>query len=143
MIETPERRGAPDGPHLFRPLQMRSVTLPNRIVLSPMCQYCAEDGVPDDWHFQHLASRAVGGTGLIFTEATHVEARGRITPRCLGLWNDEQGERLARIVRFVKRQGVVPGVQLGHAGRKASVDVPWRGGGPLGPEAGGWPPIAP
>jgi 2,4-dienoyl-CoA reductase-like NADH-dependent reductase (Old Yellow Enzyme family) len=122
---------------------MRSVTLPNRIVLSPMCQYCAEDGLPDDWHFQHLASRAVGGSGLIFTEATHVEARGRITPRCLGLWNDEQAERLVPIVRFVKRQGVVPGIQLGHAGRKASADVPWRGGGPLGPEAGGWRPIAP
>lgn len=143
MIETPDRRGAPDGPHLFRPLRLRSVTLPNRIVVSPMCQYCADDGLADDWHFQHLASRAVGGAGLIFTEATHVEARGRITPWCLGLWNDAQGERLARVVRFVKRLGVVPGIQLGHAGRKGSADVPWRGGHPLGPATGGWRPIAP
>jgi 2,4-dienoyl-CoA reductase-like NADH-dependent reductase (Old Yellow Enzyme family) len=143
VIVTPDRRGAPDGPHLFRPLQLRSLTLPNRIVVSPMCQYCAEDGRADDWHFQHLASRAVGGAGLVFTEATHVEARGRITPWCLGLWNDAQAERLTRIVRFVKSQGVVPGIQLGHAGRKASADAPWRGGRPLGAEAGGWRPIAP
>lgn len=143
MIETTDRRGAADGPHLFRPLTLRSITLPNRIVLSPMCQYAAEDGLPDEWHFQHLASRAVGGAGLVFTEATHVEPRGRITPFCLGLWNDEQAERLARIVRFVESQGVVPGIQLAHAGRKASADAPWRGGRPLAPEAGGWRPVAP
>jgi len=143
VIETRDRRGAADGPHLFRPLALRSLTLPNRIVVSPMCQYCAADGRVDDWHLQHLASRAVGGAGLVFTEATHVEPRGRITPWCLGLWDDDQGERLARIVRFIKRQGVVAGIQLGHAGRKASADAPWRGGRPLGPEAGGWPPIAP
>jgi 2,4-dienoyl-CoA reductase-like NADH-dependent reductase (Old Yellow Enzyme family) len=143
VIETPDRRGAEDGPHLFRPLAMRSITLPNRIVLSPMCQYCAEDGLADDWHFQHLASRAVGGAGLVFTEATHVEARGRITPFCLGLWNDAQAERLARIVRFVESQGVVPGIQLAHAGRKGSADVPWRGGRPLGREDGGWQPAGP
>jgi 2,4-dienoyl-CoA reductase-like NADH-dependent reductase (Old Yellow Enzyme family) len=143
VIETTDRLGAADGPHLFRPLELRSITLPNRIALSPMCQYCAEDGRADDWHFQHLASRAVGGAGLIFTEATHVEARGRITPFCLGLWNDAQTERLARIVRFIKSQGVVPGIQLGHAGRKASADVPWRGGGPLANASGGWQPVAP
>jgi 2,4-dienoyl-CoA reductase-like NADH-dependent reductase (Old Yellow Enzyme family) len=143
VLETSNRRGAADGPHLFRPLTLRSVTLPNRIALSPMCQYCAEDGLADDWHFQHLASRAVGGVGLVFTEATHVEARGRITPFCLGLWNAEQAERLARIVRFVKSQGVVAGIQLGHAGRKASTDVPWRSREPLTPERGGWTTVAP
>lgn len=142
-METKTRRGAPDGPHLFRPLELRSITLPNRIVLSPMCQYCAVDGRTDEWHFQHLASRAVGGVGLVFTEATHVEARGRITPFCLGLYDDEQRDRLARIAAFVKSQGVVPGIQLGHAGRKASVDVPWRGGQPLADGEGGWPTVAP
>lgn len=143
MLETSNRRGAADGPHLFRPLTLRSVTLPNRIALSPMCQYCAEDGFADDWHFQHLASRAVGGAGLVFTEATHVEARGRITPYCLGLWNADQAARLARIVRFVESQGVVAGIQLGHAGRKASTDVPWRSREPLTVERGGWTPVAP
>lgn len=143
MIETQDRSGAPDGPHLFRPLELRSIRLPNRIVLSPMCQYCATDGLPDDWHFQHLASRAVGGTGLVFTEATHVEARGRITPFCLGLYDDAQAARFARIVRFIKGQGVVPGIQIGHAGRKASADAPWRGGTPLKTDQGGWTPVAP
>jgi 2,4-dienoyl-CoA reductase-like NADH-dependent reductase (Old Yellow Enzyme family) len=143
LIETSDRAGAPDGPYLFRPLTLRSVTLPNRIVLSPMCQYAATEGVPDDWHFQHLASRAVGGAGLVFTEATHVEARGRITPYCLGLYDAEQQGRLARIAAFISSQGVVPGIQLGHAGRKASADAPWRGGKPLAPDQGGWQPVAP
>lgn len=143
MIVTDNRQGQADGPHLFRPLQLRSVTLPNRIVLSPMCQYVAVDGVADDWHFQHLASRAVGGAGLVFTEVAHVEPRGRITPGCLGLYDAEQGEALARIVRFVKAQGVVPGIQIGHAGRKASASVPWKGGRPLAPADGAWTTVAP
>ncbi|TVQ35002.1 MAG: NADH:flavin oxidoreductase/NADH oxidase [Geminicoccaceae bacterium] len=140
---TPHREGAADGPHLFRPLQLRSVTLPNRIVLSPMCQYCAVDGVPDDWHFQHLASRAVGGAGLVFTEVAHVEPRGRITPGCLGTYSEAQALGFQRIVRFIKQQGVVPGMQIGHAGRKASANLPWRGGQPLGAAEGAWTTVAP
>jgi 2,4-dienoyl-CoA reductase-like NADH-dependent reductase (Old Yellow Enzyme family) len=130
-------------PHIFRPIAFRSVTVRNRITVSPMCQYSAHDGVANDWHFQHLASRAVGGAGIVFTEVTHVEPRGRITPYCLGLWNDEQRDALARIVRFVKAQGAAPGIQIGHAGRKGSTARPWDGGKPLTVEQGGWQPIAP
>jgi 2,4-dienoyl-CoA reductase-like NADH-dependent reductase (Old Yellow Enzyme family) len=131
------------GPHLFRPITFRSVTARNRIMVSPMCQYSALDGVPNDWHFQNLASRAVGGAGIVFAEATNVEARGRITPQCTGLWNDEQGEAFARIVRFIQSQGALAGIQLGHAGRKASSARPWEGGKGLAPEQGGWQVIAP
>jgi len=130
-------------PHLFRPVTFRSVTARNRIMVSPMCQYSATDGVPNDWHFQHLACRAVGGAGIVFAEATNVEARGRITPYCTGLWNDEQRDAFARIVRFVKAQGAVAGIQLGHAGRKGSSARPWEGGKGLSPAQGGWPIIAP
>ena len=94
-------------PHLFRPLTVRSVKTPNRIMMSPMCQYSAEDGLAGDWHFVHLAARAVGGAGIVCVEACHVEARGRITKHCLGLWNDEQRDRLARIAAFVSSQGAV------------------------------------
>ena len=135
-------RGDPN-PHLFRPVTFRSVTARNRIVVSPMCQYSATDGVPNDWHFQHLACRAVGGAGIVFAEATNVEARGRITPCCTGLWNDEQRDAFARIVRFVKAQGAVAGIQLGHAGRKGSSARPWEGGKGISPAQGGWPIIAP
>ena len=131
------------NPHLFRPISFRSVTARNRIMVSPMCQYSAIDGVANDWHFQHLASRAVGGAGLVFTEVAHTEAPGRITPYCLGLWNNEQRDALARIVAFVKSQGAVAGIQVGHAGRKASVARPWEGGKGLAPGAGGWEVIAP
>jgi 2,4-dienoyl-CoA reductase-like NADH-dependent reductase (Old Yellow Enzyme family) len=131
------------NPHLFRPATFRSVTARNRIVVSPMCQYSATDGVPNDWHFQHLGCRAVGGAGIVFAEATNVEARGRITPYCTGLWNDEQRDAFARIVRFVKAQGAVAGIQLGHAGRKGSSARPWEGGKGLSPAQGGWPIIAP
>jgi 2,4-dienoyl-CoA reductase-like NADH-dependent reductase (Old Yellow Enzyme family) len=130
-------------PHIFRPLTFRSVTARNRIMVSPMCQYSAIDGVANDWHLQHLGSRAVGGAGIVFTEVTHVEPRGRITPYCLGLWNDAQRDALARIVRFVKAQGAAAGIQIGHAGRKGSAARPWEGGKPLTPEQGGWQPIAP
>jgi len=131
------------NPHIFRPITFRSVTARNRIMVSPMCQYSATDGVPNDWHFQHLACRAVGGAGIVFAEATNVEARGRITPYCTGLWNDEQRDAFARIVRFVKAQGAVAGIQLGHAGRKGSSARPWEGGKGLSPAQGGWPIIAP
>ena len=131
------------NPHLFRPVTFRSVTARNRIMVSPMCQYSATDGVPNDWHFQHLAARAVGGAGIVFAEATNVEARGRITPYCTGLWNDAQRDAFVRIARFVKAQGVVAGIQLGHAGRKGSSARPWEGGKGLSPAQGGWPIIAP
>lgn len=131
------------NPHLFRPVTFRSVTSRNRIMVSPMCQYSATDGVPNDWHFQHLACRAVGGAGFVFTEVVHVEPRGRITPNCLGLWNDEQRDAFARITRFVKAQGAVAGMQIGHAGRKGSTARPWDGGKPLAPGQGGWTNIAP
>ncbi len=130
-------------PHLFEPLALRSVTLPNRIGVSPMCEYSSEDGFSSDWHLVHLGSRGVGGAGLVLTEATAVEARGRITPRDLGLWKDDHVEGLARIVRFLEAQGAIAGVQLAHAGRKASTSAPWEGGTGLGPERGGWEPIAP
>ncbi len=130
-------RRDPD-PHLFRPIELRSVTARNRIMLSPMCQYSAEDGLANDWHFVHLGARAVGGAGIVCTEAVHIEPRGRISPHCLGLWNDEQGESLARIAAFVGEQGAIPAIQLGHAGRKASVARPWEGSKPLGPSDGGW-----
>ena len=131
------------NPHLFRPLTFRSVSLANRIVVSPMCQYSAQDGVPGDWHFVHLGARAIGGAGLVFTEATHVEPRGRITHGCLGLWNDAQRDAFKRIAAFVAAQGAVPGIQLAHAGRKASVSVPWQGNKPLAPSDGGWDVIGP
>jgi 2,4-dienoyl-CoA reductase-like NADH-dependent reductase (Old Yellow Enzyme family) len=126
---------------LFTPLTLRGVTLRNRVVMSPMCQYSATDGVPNDWHLVHLVSRAVGGVGLVLAEATAVEPRGRISPADTGLWDDRQMEAWARIAAAVAAQGAVPGVQLAHAGRKASTARPWDGGGPLGPDAGGWLPI--
>ena len=134
----------PDSnPHLFRPVTLRGVTARNRIMVSPMCQYSATDGVPNDWHFQHLGCRAVGGAGFVFTEVVHLEPRGRITPQCLGLWNDVQRDAFVRIARFIREQGSVPGMQIGHAGRKGSTARPWEGGKPLAPGAGGWTTIAP
>jgi 2,4-dienoyl-CoA reductase-like NADH-dependent reductase (Old Yellow Enzyme family) len=130
-------------PHLFEPLTLRSVTLPNRVAVSPMCEYSSDDGFANDWHLVHLGSRAVGGAGLVVAEATAVEARGRITARDLGLWKDAHVETLARIVRFLGAHGAVPGVQLAHAGRKASTAIPWEGGAGVALDAGGWEPIAP
>ncbi|HMK71900.1 MAG TPA: NADH:flavin oxidoreductase/NADH oxidase [Myxococcaceae bacterium] len=129
--------------HLLEPFTLRSVVLSDRIGVSPMCEYSSEDGFASDWHLVHLGSRAVGGAGVVLTEAAAVEPRGRITAADLGLWKDAHVEPLARIVRFLQAQGAVAGVQLAHAGRKASVDVPWRGGAGLGLDAGGWEPIAP
>jgi 2,4-dienoyl-CoA reductase-like NADH-dependent reductase (Old Yellow Enzyme family) len=111
--------------------------------MSPMCQYIAVDGFVSDWHLVHLGSRAAGGVGLVFVEATAVTPDGRITPGDTGIWSDDHVEPLARIVRFVKSQGAAAAIQLAHAGRKASCDVPWRGGARLLPERGGWPVVAP
>jgi 2,4-dienoyl-CoA reductase-like NADH-dependent reductase (Old Yellow Enzyme family) len=130
--------------HLFSPLSLRSVSLRNRIAVSPMCQYSADGGRATDWHLVHLGSRAVGGAGLVIFEATAVEPEGRISHGDLGLWEDGQVEPLARVVRFVAAQGAVPCLQLAHAGRKASVRPPWeQGGAPLLPDSGGWLPVAP
>jgi 2,4-dienoyl-CoA reductase-like NADH-dependent reductase (Old Yellow Enzyme family) len=126
---------------LFTPLVLRDVTLRNRIVVSPMCEYSSPDGLATDWHLVHLGSRAVGGAGLVLTEATAVTADGRISPVDLGIYRDDHVEPLARIFRFVLEHGAVPGMQLAHAGRKASTAEPWKGGGPVRVEDGGWTPI--
>jgi 2,4-dienoyl-CoA reductase-like NADH-dependent reductase (Old Yellow Enzyme family) len=129
--------------HIFDPLPIRGITLPNRIVVSPMCEYSSQDGFANDWHLVHLGSRAVGGAGLIFTEATAVTPEGRISPEDLGIWSDAHIEFLARIVRFLKSQASVPGMQLAHAGRKGSTYKPWGGSGAIPPRDGGWVPVAP
>jgi 2,4-dienoyl-CoA reductase-like NADH-dependent reductase (Old Yellow Enzyme family) len=130
-------------PDLFDPLPLRGVMLRNRLGVAPMCQYSAEDGVPNDWHLVHLVSRAVGGNGLVIAEATGVEPEGRISPGCLGIWNDEQVDAFARITTLVRAHGAVPGLQLAHAGRKASTALPWQGEGALSAEDGGWQVVAP
>ncbi|PTX90783.1 NADH:flavin oxidoreductase/NADH oxidase [Opitutus sp. ER46] len=129
--------------HLFEPFTLKSVTLRNRIAMSPMCMYSAEDGVASDWHLAHYGARAAGGVGLVVVEATGVVPEGRITPGDLGLWSDQHVEPLARINRLVKSQGAVPGIQLAHAGRKASAALPTQGGGHLADNAGGWTTVAP
>jgi 2,4-dienoyl-CoA reductase-like NADH-dependent reductase (Old Yellow Enzyme family) len=129
--------------HLFTPLQIRSIAFRNRIAVSPMCQYSAEDGFVCDWHLVHLGSRAVGGAGAVIVEATAVEARGRISPSDTGIWKDAHIEPLSRIARFVAQQGAVAGIQLAHAGRKASTHRPWEGGGAIGESEGGWQTVAP
>ena len=129
---------------LLSPLTIRGVTFRNRIVVSPMCQYSAREGLADDWHLVHLGSRAVGGAALVFVEATAVTWDGRISPGDLGIWSDEHAEPLARIARFVHGQGAVAGIQLAHAGRKASCDLAWKGGARLKTrEEGGWPVVGP
>ena len=130
-------------PLLFEPITFRSVTARNRIVVAPMCQYSANDGLGDDWHIQHLGARAMGGAGIVFTEATHVSAIGRITPWCLGLWNEQHKALLARLVAIIERGGAVPGIQIAHAGRKASTTRTWEGSKPIAPQDGGWVPVAP
>jgi 2,4-dienoyl-CoA reductase-like NADH-dependent reductase (Old Yellow Enzyme family) len=129
---------------LFTPLTVRGVTFKNRIAVSPMCQYSSEDGFANDWHFVHLGTRAVGGAGLVMTEASAVEPIGRISPQDLGIWKDEHIAPLARIVRFIHEHGAVAGMQLAHAGRKASTGQPWTGGKPLPPGVkDGWKPVGP
>ena len=129
--------------YLFRPLAIRNVVLKNRIVVSPMCEYSAHDGFAGDWHLVHLGSRAVGGAGLILTEATAVSPEGRISLQDLGIWKDEHITELRRIVQFVRAQGSEIGIQLAHAGRKASTTVPWKGARVLTEAEGGWEIVAP
>ena len=126
---------------LFSPLTLRSVTLRNRVGVSPMCQYSSVDGFANDWHVQHLGSRAAGGAAIVITEANAVTADGRISPADLGIWRDDHVEGLARCVRLIEANGAVAGTQLAHAGRKASTAPPWEGGQALSPEEGGWRPI--
>jgi len=128
---------------LFDPLTIREVKFRNRVAVSPMCQYSSVDGFANDWHLVHLGSRAAGGAGLVFMEATAVEARGRISPQDQGIWKDEHVEFLSRIAAFLKQHGAAAGIQLAHAGRKASTRPPWEGGGFIREEDGGWLPAAP
>jgi 2,4-dienoyl-CoA reductase-like NADH-dependent reductase (Old Yellow Enzyme family) len=130
-------------PLLFQPITFRSVTARNRIVVSPMCQYSAHDGLGTDWHVQNLGAKAAGGAGIVFTEATHVSDIGRITQGCLGLYNEDHQALLARLAAVITLCGSVPGIQIAHAGRKASSQVPWEGGKPIPLEHGGWTPVAP
>ncbi len=130
--------------HLFTPLTIRGIDLKNRIVASPMCQFSSVDGFANDWHLVHLGSRAVGGAALIITEATAVSPEGRISPDDLGLWKDEHIEKLQQIVRFIEEHGCIAGVQLAHAGRKASHVSPWKGGKALpADDAAAWQTVAP
>ena len=128
---------------LFSPLALRGVTLRNRIGVAPMCQYSATDGVPNAWHHVHLVSRAIGGNALVITEATAVVPEGRISPGCLGIWNDAQVQAFRPITEGIRAHGGVPAVQLAHAGRKASTGLPWEDSGPLGPDQGAWPVVGP
>ena len=133
---------------LFEPYRLRELTVRNRVWMAAMCQYSAapsgaEAGASTDWHFAHLASRATGGVGMVITEATAVSPEGRISPYDLGIWNDRQTEAFARATAFISSQGAIPGIQLAHAGRKASTDRPWKGGAPVPRADGGWLPVAP
>jgi len=128
----------PAATHLFSPLTQRSVTLPNRIAVSPMCQYSSVDGFASDWHLVHLGSRAIGGAGLVMTEAAAISPEGRISPGDLGIWKDEHIEPLARITRFIREHGSVPAIQLAHAGRKASMTPAWDKPRNLSSAEGGW-----
>ena len=132
-----------NSPRLFEPLKIKSVEFKNRIGVSPMCMYSSEDGFANNWHLVHLGTRATGGAGLIISEAAAVSPEGRITPDDLGIWKDEHIEKLKEITAFLEEQGSVPGIQLAHAGRKASTSNPWKGGQFLSKEEGGWLPVAP
>jgi 2,4-dienoyl-CoA reductase-like NADH-dependent reductase (Old Yellow Enzyme family) len=128
---------------LFSPVKYREIEFRNRIFVSPMCQYSAMDGVPNDWHFVHLGSRAVGGAGLVMAEATAVSQEGQISPNDLGIWNNIQAEAFKKITAFISSQGAIPGIQLAHAGRKASTAAPWHGGKLVKKAEGGWETFAP
>ena len=127
---------------LFTPFTLKSVTLKNRIAIPPMCQYSATDGLVNDWHQVHYAGLARGGAGLVIVEATAVSPEGRITPKCLGIWNDEQANQLAALAHTIKVNGSVPGIQIGHAGRKASANIPWEGDDHIQGEDG-WDTLSP
>ena len=129
--------------HLFAPLALRSVTFANRIFVSPMCQYSSDDGMPNEWHFVHLGSRAVGGAALVFVEASAVTPEGRITPWDAGIWSPAHAVAWKRAAQFIRAQGAVPGIQIAHAGRKASCNKPWLGGKPLAPSEGAWQTLGP
>jgi 2,4-dienoyl-CoA reductase-like NADH-dependent reductase (Old Yellow Enzyme family) len=129
--------------HLFSLLQIKSIILKNRIVISPMCQYSAEDGFANDWHLVHLGARAIGGAGLIIQEATAVSPEGRISPEDLGIWSDAHIEKYKQITTFIQQQNAFPGIQLSHAGRKASVSSPWQGNRKLTHDENGWQTVAP
>ena len=128
---------------LFSPLKIREIEFKNRIFVSPMCQYSSEDGVPNDWHFVHLATRAVGGASLVVVEATAVSPEGRISPEDLGMWSEKHVEGFKRITGFIKTQNSIPGIQIAHAGRKASTYSPWKGNGEVKKDNGGWQTLAP
>lgn len=130
-------------PQLFDSLTQRNVTFPNRVAVSPMCQYSSEDGFANDWHLVHLVSRAVGGAGLVMTEAAAIEPQGRITPQDLGIWKDAHLEKLVQIVELIHQNGAVSGIQLAHAGRKASTATPWNNGVVLSEDEEGWTTVAP
>jgi 2,4-dienoyl-CoA reductase-like NADH-dependent reductase (Old Yellow Enzyme family) len=130
-------------PTLFDRFEVRGLTLRNRIIVSPMCEYSSEDGFANDWHVVHLGSRAVGGAGLVFTEATAVTPEGRISPEDLGIWKDDHIETLSRITAFIRGQKTASGIQLAHAGRKGSTKRPWEGSGAVPPNAGAWQPVGP
>ena len=129
--------------HLFSPLKLRDLTIPNRIFVSPMCQYSSSNGKPNNWHFVHYGSRAVGGAGLVITEAMAITPDGRISPDDLGIWSSEHAEAYIPLVDFIKAHGSTAGIQLAHAGRKAATAAPWLGGKPLAPDNRGWQPLAP
>ncbi|MGE5086912.1 MAG: NADH:flavin oxidoreductase/NADH oxidase [Bacillota bacterium] len=128
---------------LFSPLDLRGLTVKNRIFVSPMCMYSAQDGIPNEWHLVHLGSRAVGGAGLLTIEATGVTPEGRISPGCLGLWNKSQVEKFKPITAFIKQQNAIPAIQLAHAGRKASCSLGWQGSKPIALTEGGWKIVGP
>jgi 2,4-dienoyl-CoA reductase-like NADH-dependent reductase (Old Yellow Enzyme family) len=138
-----DKRNPKLAARLFSPLTLKDLEFRNRIFVSPMCQYSCTDGMPADWHLVHLGSRAVGGAGLVIVEATAVSPEGRISPGDIGLWNDSQAQAFRSLTSFINGQGAVPGIQLAHAGRKASTAAPWKGGGPLRPSDGGWQTVAP
>ncbi len=137
-----DKKGHPMS-ELFSPFRLRELEFKNRIFLAPMCQYSALDGFAGTWHLVHLGGRAVGGAGLVMVEATGVAPEGRISPQDLGIWSTQHAAALAPIAAFIREQGCVAAIQLAHAGRKGSVDLPWRGGRPVGPEQGGWQTVAP
>ena len=128
---------------LFTPFKLRDCEFKNRIFVSPMCQYSARDGLAEIWHLVHLGARAVGGAAMVMVEATAVSPEGRISPYDMGLWSEQQAERLAPIAKFIREQGAIPAIQLAHAGRKASTDAPWLSRGALGVDKGGWQVLAP
>ncbi|HEV2527423.1 MAG TPA: NADH:flavin oxidoreductase/NADH oxidase [Thermomicrobiales bacterium] len=149
-VVTPAAKSDPaeTAPHLFRPIQLRELTVRNRVWMAPMCMYSAaskgpDTGTPNDWHMVHLGARAVGGVGMVITEATAVSPEGRISPQDLGIWNDRQRDAFRPITRFIRDQGAVAAIQLAHAGRKASTYTSWIGKGGVPEEDGGWEPIAP